>query len=83
MESRRQINRLSGQLDEAETTIWEMRELVTEHEAEIGNLNTWVWSLEDRCRRRGRRVEIRGQVCREVLLVLRLLRDPPLMGLDL
>ena len=61
LESRRQINRLSGRLDEAEQTIREMRELVTEHEAEIGNLNTQVWSLEDRCRRRGRRVKIRGR----------------------
>ena len=49
LESRRQINRLSGRLNEAETTIREMWELVTEHEAEIGTLNTWVQSLEDRC----------------------------------
>ena len=61
LESRRQINRLSGRLDEVGQTIWEMRELVTEHEAEIGNLNTRVRSLEDRCRCRGRRVEIRGR----------------------
>ena len=35
LESRRQINRLSQRLDDAEPTIREMRELVTEHEAEI------------------------------------------------
>ena len=61
LESRRQINRLSGRLDDAETTIREIRELVTEHEVEIGTLNTRVRSLEDRCRCRGRRVEIRGR----------------------
>ena len=61
LESRRQINRLSARLDEVETTIREMRELVTKHEVEIGTLNTQVRSLEDRCRRRGRRVEIRGR----------------------
>ena len=61
LESRRQINRLSGWFDKAETTIREMQELITEHEAEIGTLNTWVRSLEDRCRCRGRRVEIRGR----------------------
>ena len=60
LESRRQINRLSEWLDGAEQTIREMQELVTEHEAEIGNLNTRVRSLEDRCRHQGRRVEIRG-----------------------
>ena len=61
LESRRQINRVSERLDAAEQTIREMRELVTEHEAEIGTLNTRVRSLEDRCRRQGRRVEIRGR----------------------
>ena len=38
-----------------------MRELVTKHEAEIGTLNTRVQSLEDRCRRQGRRTEVWGQ----------------------
>ena len=47
LESRRQINRLSERLDEVEQIIREMQELVTEHEAEIGTLNTQVWSLED------------------------------------
>ena len=61
LESRRQINRVSERLDAAEQTIREMRELVTEHEVEIGTLNTWVRSLEDRLRRRGRRVEVRGR----------------------
>ena len=51
LESRRQINRVSERLDAAEQTIREMRELVTEHEAEIRSLNTRVRSLEDRLRR--------------------------------
>ena len=42
LESRRQIKRLSGWLDEVEQTIREMQELVTEHEVEIRTLNTWV-----------------------------------------
>ena len=63
LESRRQINRVSERLDAAEQTIREMRELVTEHEAEIGTLNTRVRSLEDRLRRRGRRVEVVGVGC--------------------
>ena len=58
LESRWQINRVSERLDAAEQTIREMRELVTEHEAEIGSLNTQVSSLENRLRHRGRRVVI-------------------------
>ena len=61
LESRRQVNRVSERLDAAEQTIREMRELVTEHEAEIGSLNTRVSSLENRLRRRGRRVVIQGR----------------------
>ena len=58
LESRRQVNRVSERLDVAEQTIREMRELITEHEAEVGSLNTRVSSLENRLRRRGRRVVI-------------------------
>ena len=54
LESRRQMNRLSERLDEADQTLWEMRDLVTEHEAEIGFLNTCVQSLEERNRHWGR-----------------------------
>ena len=53
MESRRQINWLSERFNEAQQTIQEMWELVTEHEVEISVLNTRVSMLEERSHRWG------------------------------
>ena len=51
---------MSERLNEADQTIQEMQELVTEHEVEIGVLNTRVWSLEERNRHCCRSLGSRG-----------------------
>ena len=56
LESRRQINRVNEQLEEALTTIEEMRDSISGHEETIRSLDSRVEMLEEQARRRRRRV---------------------------
>ena len=56
LESRRQINHVNEWLEEALTTIEEMRGSISGHEETIRSLNDRVEMLEEQVRRRRRRV---------------------------